>query len=325
MQAAADQGHFGFTAGLQVARLHRQQTTGALLGGDEIEAALIVLGFEHPALQFTAFGGEHLTHGHSVDGHVAAPFVAAVEDGATVTLERAAIGVLAFDRNLELINAGGADAHHTSQFALARQVAAEAPVAHQGIGLGCGFLPVLPGGVVQCVALGQQRHHLLAGDVEPVAVARQGLVLQGRPLAEVEVHQAFPLLGRPTLQGDPRTGVAAAAHLAGLLVELLDGVEPTFQCIAHAVGFARCQALGIGEVLDQRTTVFIADLQAVHDLHAGNAHQPAFGGLALVTDTAQGIVGFRGMTALAGFLEDGLGVSRRKAGRGMQGGTDGQR
>jgi hypothetical protein len=94
------------------------------------------------------------------------------------------------------------------------------------------------------------------------------------------------------LQGNPRTGVAATAHLAGLLVELLGGVEPAFQCITHAVGLARCQALGVGQVLDQRPAVFIADLQTVHGLHPGDAHQPALRRLALVADAAQGVIGF---------------------------------
>ncbi|MNV37036.1 hypothetical protein D3C71_1285390 [compost metagenome] len=142
-------------------------------------------------------------------------------------------------------------------------------------------------------------------------------------MAEVEVHQALPFLGRTPLQGHPRTGVAAAAHLTGLVIELLDGIEPAFQRITHAVGFARCQALGVGQVFDQRAAVVIADLQTVHGLHPGNAHQPAFRRLALVADAAQGVIGFGGVTALTGFLEDGLGVAGCQAVRRMQRYTSG--
>ncbi|MNQ86240.1 hypothetical protein D3C85_1014280 [compost metagenome] len=188
-------------------------------------------------------------------------------------------------------------------------MAAEAPLPDHRLGLGHVLLPVLPGLAVEGITLGQQRHHFLAGQVEPVAVTRQCLVLQRRPLAQMEVDQALPLLRRAPLQGDPRTGVAAAAHLLGLVVDGFNRVEPTLQGVAHTLGFARCQALGIGQVLDHRATVFVTDLQVVHGLHARNAHQPAFRGLALVADAAQGILALGRMTALAGLLEDGLRVT----------------
>ena len=56
----------------------------------------------------------------------------------------------------------------------------------------------------------------------------------------------------------------------------------------------------------------------MHGLHPGDAHQPAFRGFALVADAAQGVFGFRGVTALTGFLEDGLGVAGCQAVRRMQ-------
>ncbi|MCY1424811.1 hypothetical protein D9M71_405740 [compost metagenome] len=177
-KTAADQGHFGFAAGLHVARLHRQQTLGTLFGGDEVQAAFVVLGLEHPALHGIALRGEHLAHGHAIDGHVAAPFVAGVEDCTAVAVERRAVGVLAFDADLEGVAAIGTHGHYTRQLTLARQVAAEAPVAHQGIGFRRGALPFFPGRVVQRITLGQQRHHFFAGQIEPVAVAGQGLVFQ---------------------------------------------------------------------------------------------------------------------------------------------------
>ena len=142
------------------------------------------------------------------------------------------------------------------------------------------------------VTLGQVRDHLLERDVQPVAVAGLGLVFEGRPLAEVEVDQVFPFLGRATLQGDAGTGVATAAHLAGLVVEMLDGIEPALHSVTHAFGLAGCQALLVRQVLDQGATVIVADLQPMHHLHARNAHQPAFGGLALVTDAAVTVVTF---------------------------------
>ena len=142
-------------------------------------------------------------------------------------------------------------------------------------------------------------------------------------MAEVEVHQTLPFLGRTPLQSDPRTGVAAATHLAGLVVELLDGIEPAFQRITHAIGLARRQPLGVRQVLDQGATVVIADLQTVHGLHPGDAHQPAFRGLALVTDATEGVIGFGGVTTLTRFLEDGLGVAGCQAIRRMQRHTGG--
>jgi len=100
----------------------------------------------------------------------------------------------------------------------------------------------------------------------------------------------LPFLGRPALQSDTGTGVATAAGFADDRVEVLDGIEPAFHGVAHAIGFAGRQALLVGQVLDQGATVVITDLQAVHDLHAGDAHQPAFGRFALVADAAVGIV-----------------------------------
>jgi len=88
------------------------------------------------------------------------------------------------------------------------------------------------------------------------------------------------------LQRDPRTGVAAAAHLAGLVIKMLDGIQAPLQRITHAVRFAGGQALCIGQVLDQRAAVVIADLQVVHGLHSGDGHQPAFRRFALVADSA---------------------------------------
>ncbi|MNH08583.1 hypothetical protein D3C79_680040 [compost metagenome] len=257
----------------------------------------------------TALGGEYLTHSYAIEADVAAPFITAVKNRTAVAIERAAVGVLAFDADLEGVTAIGADAHYPGQFAFTGQVAAKAPVAHQRLCFRCAAQPVFPGRVVQRVTLGQQRHHLFTGQLKPVAVARQRLVLQRRPVAEVEVHQALPLLSRSTLQGHPCTGVAAPAHLAGLLVKRFDGVEAAFQRVTHPLGLARCEALSVGQVFDQGAAVVIADLQTVHGLHPGNAHQPPFRGLALMTDAAQGIVSFGRVTALTGFLEDGLGVA----------------
>ncbi|MCY1426718.1 hypothetical protein D9M71_425440 [compost metagenome] len=115
----------------------------------------------------------------------------------------------------------------------------------------------------------------------------------------------FPLFGGTALQGDTGTGVATAAHLAELVVELLDGVQATFHGVAHAIGFAGRQALLVGQVLDQGTTVVVADLKAVHHLHARDAHQPAFRRLALVTDATVGIVALGNVATHALGLEEG--------------------
>ncbi|MNM97276.1 hypothetical protein D3C81_1097760 [compost metagenome] len=118
-------------------------------------------------------------------------------------------------------------------------------------------------------------------------------------MAKVEVDQVFPFLGRTPLQGDPGAGVATAAGLAELLVKLLNRVQATFHGIPHTLGFAGCQALLVGQVLDQGAAVIVADLQTMHDLHAADAHQPAFGGFALVTDAAIAVVAFGCVTAHA--------------------------
>ncbi|MCY1435930.1 hypothetical protein D9M71_520410 [compost metagenome] len=97
----------------------------------------------------------------------------------------------------------------------------------------------------------------------------------------------FPLFGGTALQGDPGARVAAATHLAQMVVELLDGIQTALHGVAHALGLARRQALLVGQVLDQGAAVVVADLQAMHHLHARDAHQPALGGLALVADAAE--------------------------------------
>ncbi|MCY1362997.1 hypothetical protein D9M69_497390 [compost metagenome] len=186
----------------------------------------------------------------------------------------------------------------------------EAPGAEQRFGLGLLLLPVAPGLAVQRITLGQQRRHFLVRQAVPVAVARHGLVLEGRPAAEVEVDQAFPLLERPTLQRNPRAGVAAGAHLVHRFVELLHRVQPALQGIAHALGFARRQALLVGEELDQGAAILVLDLHAVHDLHPRDAHQPALRRLALVADATQRVVAFGGMAEHALGVEDGLAILR---------------
>ncbi|MNN42206.1 hypothetical protein D3C81_1563680 [compost metagenome] len=178
-------------------------------------------------------------------------------------------------------------------------MAAEGPLPGQTGGLRTLLLPVAPGRVVQCVLLGQGRHDLAAGDAQPVAVAGLGLVFDSRVLAHVEIDQVIPLLRRATLQRHPRTRVAATAHLGEQCVELLHRVQTALHGIAHAIGFAWRQALLVGQVLDQGAAIFLTDLQAMHDLHAADAHQPAFRGLALVADAAQAIVGLGGMAAHA--------------------------
>ncbi|MCY1291594.1 hypothetical protein D9M70_407880 [compost metagenome] len=120
----------------------------------------------------------------------------------------------------------------------------------------------------------------------------------------------FPLLGGTTLQGDTGTGVAAAAHLAEVIVELFDGVQPALHGVAHALGLAGRQTLFVREVLDQGATVAIADREAMHHLHARDAHQPALGGLALVADTAIGIVALGDVATHALGLEDGRALLR---------------
>ncbi len=135
----------------------------------------------------------------------------------------------------------------------------------------------------------------------------------------MEVDQVLPLLGRAPLQGDTGTGVATATGFAELGVELLDGVQPALHGIPHAIGFAGRQALLVGQVLDQGAAVVVADLQAVHHLHAGDAHQPAFRRLALVADAAVGVVAFGDMAPHALVLQQarallgrhGLGAQQR--------------
>ena len=257
-------------------------------------------------------------HVDAVDLDVAAPLVAAVQQGAAFAVERRTIGVLAGDLDLESILAVWRNSHHPGHFPFARQVPAKAPVACQGLAFGRSFQPLLPGRVVQRITLGQHRHHLGTGQIKPVTVAGQGLIFQRRPLPEVEVHQPLPFLSRTPLQGNPRAGVATGAHLRGLLVEMFDRVQASLQGIAHAVRFARRQALSVSQVFDQGPAILIADLQAVHGLHPGNAHQPAFRGFALVADTAQAVVGFGDMTAHTVLLEDALGIAGSLAVRCMQ-------
>jgi len=135
----------------------------------------------------------------------------------------------------------------------------------------------------------------------------------------VEVDQVLPLLGRAALQGDASTRVAAATGFAELGVEMLDRVQPALHGVAHPIGFAGRQALLVGQVLDQRATVVVADLQAVHHLHASDAHQPAFRRFTLVADAAVGIVAFGDMAPHALVLQQarallgrhGLGAQQR--------------
>ncbi|MDT4862590.1 hypothetical protein FQZ97_972540 [compost metagenome] len=187
----------------------------------------------------------------------------------------------------------------------------EAPLADQRLSLGLGLLPVAPGLAVQRVALGQQWRHVFFRLAEPVSVARHGLVFQRRPAAEVEVDQVFPFLERTALQRHPCSGVATTASLVYWLVELLDRVKPTLERIAHTLGLARCQPLLVGQVLDQGAAIILIDLDAVHDLHPRDAHQPALGGLALVADATQFVVAFGGVAGHALRVEDGLAILRQ--------------
>ncbi len=182
-------------------------------------------------------------------------------------------------------------------------MAAERPLPRQHIGLGLGFFPGSPGRAFQREAFGQLWHDLLEGDFQPVAVARLGLVFQGWPLAEVEVDQVLPFLRRASLQGYTGAGVATATGFAELGIEVFHGIEPALHGVAHAIGFARRQALLVGQVLDQGAAIVVADLQPMHDLHAGDAHQPAFRGLALVADAAVGVVAFRDVASHALVLQ----------------------
>ncbi|MNO64766.1 hypothetical protein D3C76_555030 [compost metagenome] len=267
---------------------------------------------EHAALQPALAGGEHLAHGYAANIDIAAPFVAAIQQCGTLAIERAAIGILAFHGDFELVGTGTGDFHGPGHFALARHMAGEAPLADQRLGLGHGFLPVAPGLAVERITLGQLGHHFLLRQFEPVAVAGKGLVFEGRPAAEVEVHELLPLRRRAALQGDARAGVTAGAHLLEVGIELLDGVQAALQGVTHALGLARRQALPVGEELDHIAALLVADLQAIHDLHARNAHQPAFRRLALVADAAQGIVAFRRMARHAFGVEDGLAIRRKR-------------
>ncbi|MNN52109.1 hypothetical protein D3C81_1667890 [compost metagenome] len=141
----------------------------------------------------------------------------------------------------------------------------------------------------------------------------------------MEIDQVIPFLRRTPLQRHPRTGVAAAAHLGDQRIELLHRVQATLHGIAHAIGLARRQALGVGQVLHQRAAVVIADPQAVHDLHAGDGHAPAFRRLALVADAAQAVVAFRRMAAHALLFEQGGAIGSRLGRLGLHHRGDGHR
>ncbi|KAF1855016.1 hypothetical protein Lal_00008416 [Lupinus albus] len=304
-QAAAHQGQLRFATGLDRGRLHGQQLGAACLGGAEVEAALIVLGLEHAALHLAVQGGEDLAHGGVADLHITAPFIAVVEDGRAAARKGRAIGVGALHLQGEAVAGIGRHRHHAAHIALGEHVAAEAPLPRQRIRPGSRLLPVGPGLVLQREALGELGHHLLEGDIQPVAVAGLGLVLQRRPLAKVEVDQVLPLPGRAALQGHPCAGVAAAAHLGQLLVELLHRVEASLHGVAHALGLAGGQALLVRQVLDQGAAVVVADGEAMHHLHARNAHQPAFGRLALMADAAVAVAALGNVAAHALALEQG--------------------
>ncbi|MNO73040.1 hypothetical protein D3C76_639990 [compost metagenome] len=324
-KVAADQGQFRLAAGLQIARLDRQQFALAVFRGDDVEAALIVLGLEHAPLHLAVQRAEHLAHGDIADLEVGAPFIAAEQHRRAAALERGTVGVLALELDVEKLALGGLDRHHPAHVATARHMAAEAPLPGQAGGLWALLLPVAPGRVVQRVFLGQGRHDLAAGDAHPVAITGLGLVFEGRVLADVEIDQMIPLLRRTTLQCHSRTGVATAAHLGDQRIELLHRVQATLHGIAHAIGFARRQALGVGQVLHQRAALVIADLHAVHDLHAGDGHAPAFRRLALVADAAQTVVAFRGMATQAVLLQQGSAIGSRLGRLGLHHRGDGHR
>ena len=258
----------------------------------------------------------NLLHHLGAQADAAAPLVTGVDDGVAGAADAGAIRIGELVGHV--IEVLGRACHRRG----ALVVAAPGTVPHDPpdaleIGLRPA-LPGIPGGGLQGVRLAQLGRDVGGGDLPPLAITGQGLILERRPLTHVGVGELEPLVGVAVLERDAGEGVATPAHRHQVLVlERLDDVGRALEDVARDRAFLRRQALGIRQVLHQGAALVGRQLDAVPDVHAHQRHVPALGRLAHVGDAAELAVRPRLVTGGATRIEDALWVAR--LGRGTPG------